>query len=204
MTALTNNILNNPTVDHLESEREIHKLLNLPSELHKMRMVQKKVTYPKNINEYRHIIDTHKVKDSDLEWVLHLRQPRTSGGIRKTMGFQPPSFYNSDYQNYINKKKNDPNTKYNISNLATIEHLLKKRTGYSPDQTQMNFEINVLRDKQKFKKDWKNLPYNPRPIITPDFERPDKDKMKPAEWDLFWNKTWRNFDVKYGVYISVI
>src|SRR5690606_37591306 len=32
-----------------------------------------KEKFPKNINEYRHIIDTLQVKDKDLEWVLDLR-----------------------------------------------------------------------------------------------------------------------------------
>ena len=66
----------------------------------------------------------------------------------------------------------------------------------------MNFELNMLRDKTKIKKEWKNIPYNPRPIFTPDFERPDKQKMRPEEWDTFWQKTWRKFDVKFGVYFK--
>ena len=52
--------------------------------------------FPKNINEYRHLVDTLKVNDKDLEWVLDLRKySKITKPIEKSTS-NPPNFSNNE------------------------------------------------------------------------------------------------------------
>jgi len=103
-----------------------------------------KETFPKNINEYRHIIDTFKVTDKDLEWVLELRSHPVIESIQKDIQGQAPTF-NSDKTVTYKGKSNWEGTYRGLS--TSFEHLMRKRIGEQANQSQLEFEM-TLRDKK--------------------------------------------------------
>ena len=49
---------------------------------------------PKNVNEYRHVIEQYSSQESDLEWILMLRRHQPIKTIQKEINANPPNFYN--------------------------------------------------------------------------------------------------------------
>lgn len=99
-------------------------------------------SFPKNINEYRHIIDTFKVTDKDLEWVLELRshKPAAYPGDKTTLTGQSPNFSSEIDYNYV-KKENWDSTYRGLS--TDLEHLMRKRIGEQGNQSQLEFEATL-------------------------------------------------------------
>jgi hypothetical protein len=183
-----------PTPDNIETKRELNITYELPK-ISKKATHRKPVTFPTNINEYRHIIDTHKVKDNDLSWILFLRRNQPSNfNIVKNKPTKPPSFYEQDLEAYRTRFKG--NSKEYKGNLNEIRHLLYNRIGKSPDITQTMYETN-LRPATHSKDKWNNLPYMPRPIITPDSNIPLH--MRKAELTDY---SWRKYEPKFKVNIA--
>jgi len=95
--------------------------------------------FPKNINEYRHIIDTLQINDKELGWVLELR----------TYGKMNPGYEKVGAQNPFNFTNNDipPNKKYKDlsykGNLRMIDHLTRKRIGANANFSQLEFETSL-------------------------------------------------------------
>jgi len=100
-----------------------------------------KETFPKNINEYRHIIDTFKVTDKDLEWVLELRSHKAMPDpIEKNINPQPFNFSSSGDYTYTKKNNWDPTYRGLSTNL---EHLMRKRIGEQANGSQLEFETTL-------------------------------------------------------------
>ena len=47
---------------------------------------------PKNVNQYRHIIECYYSRESDLEWMLKLRRHKKIKTIQKEPTTTPPNF----------------------------------------------------------------------------------------------------------------
>ena len=193
--------MSNLNLENKETERELYNLINSNENIKQnTNKLTNKVSYPTNINEYRHIIDTHKVKDSDLDWVLKLRQNQDLK-LSKLKNPFPPTFYQADLDDYIKKKKFPENNKKNV-NLSNIEHLMYSRLGPSPNESQINFEINYLRDDEnniKKRNKWINLAYNPRPIISSQFHRPTRTNLKQQDLDNYMKNSWKPYQTVFKV-----
>jgi hypothetical protein len=115
-----------------------------PDKIGKTKRAEKKKidAFPTNINEYRHIIDTFKVNDKDLEWVLELRshKPVEYPGEKGTLAGHLPNF-SSDID-YSYKRKDTLDTSYR--GVSTdLEHLMRKRLGEQANQSQLEFESTL-------------------------------------------------------------
>lgn len=135
------------------------KLNKTPSPQDKNKKTDKKLkdSFPKNINEYRHIIDTFKVNDKELEWVLELRAHKSSNYIgEKNLTAHGPNFSSDIDYNYV-KKNNWDSTYRGLS--TDLEHLMRKRIGEQANKSQLDFEI-TLREHKDYQNtfkgpDWK-------------------------------------------------
>ena len=111
----------------------------------------KKENYPKNINEYRHIIETLKVNDKDLEWLLDLRKyTKIIQAPEKTTASLLPNL--TKYE--IPKKKEYWDSSYK-GDSNCIEHLIRKRIGSNANISTLEFET-TLRNFSSYNKSNKN------------------------------------------------
>ena len=83
---------------------------------------------PKNVNEYRHIIEIRSTQGSDVEYMLGLRHYNKINRIEKNISTNAPSFYERDLEKY--RKKNI--LKYFDrqllkTNIATFEQRLEMK-----------------------------------------------------------------------------
>ena len=85
-----------------ESKKEKPKAA---SEVNKKNLIQNikdsEFFVPKNVNQYRHIIECYYSRESDLEWMLKLRRHKKIKNIQKEPTTNPPNFYNEDYEKYL-------------------------------------------------------------------------------------------------------
>ncbi len=124
------------------------RLNKTPSPQDKNKKVDKKIrdSFPKNINEYRHIIDTFKVNDKELEWVLELRAHKASSYVgEKNLSAHAPNFSSEIDYNYV-KKNNWDSTYRGLS--TDLEHLMRKRIGEQANHSQLDFEITLREHKE--------------------------------------------------------
>ena len=117
----------------------------------------KKENYPKNINEYRHIIETLKVNDKDLEWLLDLRKyTKIIQAPEKTTASLLPNL--TKYE--IPKKKEYWDSSYK-GDSNCIEHLIRKRIGSNANISTLEFETTLRNfssyNKSNKNKKWKNI-----------------------------------------------
>ena len=113
---------------------------------------------PKNVNEYRHVIEQYSSQESDLEWILMLRRHQPIKTIQKEINANPPNFYNKDYEKYRAKTETDNNIRKNKMkiNLATFKHIIKRPYLNS---SMFNFET-TLRTNSNLSRNWKSLNFS--------------------------------------------
>jgi hypothetical protein len=127
---------------------------------------------PKNVNQYRHIIDTMH-RDSDVEWIIELRSYRNMPPRYKTnIHTFPPKFYDKDFEDYRQKTKKDISEKQKNPftlkrNLGEYEHLIDK-VGIPANSIQFGFDSTLrtlmTRNKYSFFNDnaWRPLNISPK------------------------------------------
>ena len=113
---------------------------------------------PKNVNEYRHVIEQYSSQESDLEWILMLRRHQPIKTIQKEINANPPNFYNKDYEKYRAKTETDNNMRKNKMkiNLGTYKHIIKRPYLNS---SMFNFET-TLRTNSNLSRNWKSLNFS--------------------------------------------
>lgn len=113
---------------------------------------------PKNVNEYRHVIEQYSSQESDLEWILMLRRHQPIKTIQKEIHANPPNFYNKDYEKYRAKTETDNNIRKNKMkiNLGTYKHIIKRPYLNS---SMFNFET-TLRTNSNLSRNWKSLNFS--------------------------------------------
>lgn len=113
---------------------------------------------PKNVNEYRHVIEQYSSQESDLEWILMLRRHQPIKTIQKEINANPPNFYNKDYEKYRAKTETDNNIRKNKMkiNLGTYKHIIKRPYLNS---SMFNFET-TLRTNSNLSRNWKSLNFS--------------------------------------------
>ncbi len=111
-----------------------------------------KEVLPKNINNYKHLIDTLLLTGKDIEWVLQLRGykkfrigEKDEGGKG---GLAPPSFFQRDYDHYLEtKEKLNKGAKLALwnhtGNSNNFEHLMSKRVGEKSNPSLLGYETNL-------------------------------------------------------------
>ena len=126
---------------------------------------------PKNVNEYRHIIEIRSTQGSDVEYMLGLRHYNKINRIEKNISTNAPSFYERDLEKY--RKKNV--LKYFDrqllkTNIATFEHILDHPAGLPANNIIFRYETTIRNEKEDEKKNNKNKRFfNPNPWNSTSF-----------------------------------
>ena len=126
---------------------------------------------PKNVNEYRHIIEIRSTQGSDVEYMLGLRHYNKINRIEKHISPNAPSFYDRDLEKY--RKKNV--LKYFDrqllkTNIATFEHILDHPAGLPANNIIFRYETTIRNEKEDEKKNNKNKRFiNPNPWNSTSF-----------------------------------
>ena len=125
-----------------------------------MKVAKKEFNLPKNVNEYRHVIEQYSSQESDLEWILMLRRHQPIKAIQKEINANPPNFYNKDYEKYRTKTETDNNIRKNKMkiNIGTYNHIIKRPYLNS---SLFNFET-TLRTNSHLSRNWKSLNFSPK------------------------------------------
>ena len=100
--------------------------------------------FPKNANEFKHIMDDLSCGVSDIEYMLQLRRNKKIENISKDLAANSPSFYDTDSQKYKTKhiKKLDEK-EFMKTNLGTFGYMLSDRSNLAINNTQYKFETTL-------------------------------------------------------------
>ena len=103
--------------------------------------------FPKNVNEFKHIIDDVSCGVSDIEYILQLRRNKNTKNISKELTGNSPTFYETDSKKYKTKhtKKLDE-LEFMKTNLGTFGYMLSDKTKYAINETQYKFETTLRTD----------------------------------------------------------
>ena len=124
---------------------------------------QKSDKFPKNANEFKHIMDDLTCGVSDIEYMLQLRRNKKIQNISKELSVNSPSFYDTDSQKYKTRQIKKLNEKELMkTNLGTFKYIFSDRANYAINDTQYKFEV-TLRTNSLF--NTKKYPFNNTPKI---------------------------------------
>lgn len=122
---------------------------------------------PKNVNEYRHIIEIRSTQGSDVEYMLGLRHYNKINRIEKNISTNAPSFYDKDLEKYRKKNKLKNFDKQLLkTNIATFEHILDHPAGLPANNIIFTYETTIRNEKEDEKKHTNNKFkkfFNPNP-----------------------------------------
>ena len=105
---------------------------------------QKSYNFPKNANEFKHIMDDITCGVSDIEYMLQLRRNKKIGKINKEMTVISPSFFEVDAQKFKKKYALKMDEKEFLkTNLGTFKYILSDRSNYAINDTQYKFELTL-------------------------------------------------------------
>lgn len=104
----------------------------------------KSTKFPKNVNDYKHIIDDLSSGVSNIEYILQLRRNKDIQNISKEITGNSPSFYDTDSKKYKTRysKKLDEK-EFLKTNLGTFGYILSDKTKYAINETQYKFETTL-------------------------------------------------------------
>ena len=110
-------------------------------------ILQKSDKFPKNANEFKHIMDDINCGVPDIEYMLQLRRHKKISNINKNVPANSPSFYEDDFRKYKNKltKKSDEKQLLR-TNIGRFRQIFSDRTKYAINDTQYKFEVTLRAD----------------------------------------------------------
>jgi hypothetical protein len=127
---------------------------------------------PRNINEYRYMIENFQIRDTDIEWIFELRgyEKRLNYKSLKNVSISQPSFYHDDFEKYHKKverelKEKSENKLRLKGNTGEYAHLLINRINSPSNPAQFGFD-STLRNYRQYnnihgpESPWKTLNVN--------------------------------------------
>ena len=122
---------NNPTrnVKSL-STNNIHNNNSKTNPLQTSNKDKLQISMPKNVNQFRQLLNSPLLKETDIDWILRLRSyKKNTNRVQLTSVLYPPNFYEIDLAKYKKKLKHDKtlhnkNLKCNYMNYS---HIIKHR-----------------------------------------------------------------------------
>ena len=100
-------------------------------------------TFPKNANEFRHIIDDIKCCKADVEFMLELRHNHKLKNLTGITGTEP-SFYRDDLTKYRTKAIYKPEEKKMLqTNLGRYKYILSDRSKYAINFPTFKYEVKL-------------------------------------------------------------
>ena len=105
--------------------------------------------FPKNTNEYRHIIDDSKCCKADVEFMLELRRGSNNFTPKHTTLSEPP-FYHADLDKYKHKNIYKPEDKKFLSiNIGTFRQIFSNRAKYAINNSIYRYEVTLRTEPNK-------------------------------------------------------
>ena len=102
-----------------------------------------KYDFPKNTNEYRHLIDDIKCSKADVEFMLELRRYDQLKNIDKVSNSEP-SFYQEGLEKYKNKITLNPEEKKLLKiNIGPFKYLLSDRSDHKININNSTFKYEI-------------------------------------------------------------
>lgn len=99
--------------------------------------------YPKNANEFRHIIEDIKCCHADVDFMLELRRHKKIQNLEKIHGNEP-SFYQDDFNKYKNKTllKSEDRKMLQV-NIGKYKYILSDRSKYAINSPTFRYEVKL-------------------------------------------------------------
>ena len=107
------------------------------------------VKIPKNVNDYRHIIDYIYTKASDFEWILDLRNYKPINHIESSIAPVGPSCYDTGLELYKKRNTYGENKRYLKTNIAQYSHIIDNPAGMPANQCILSYETSIRNDEEK-------------------------------------------------------
>lgn len=102
--------------------------------------------FPKNANEFRHIIEDLKCCKADVEFMLELRRNKKINNLRGITGTEP-SFYRDDLTKYKTKSIYKPEEKKMLkTNLGRYKYIISDRAHYAINFPTFKYEVKLRTD----------------------------------------------------------
>ena len=107
-------------------------------------VLQKSDKFPKNANEFKHIMDDINCGVPDIEYMLQLRRHKKILSLNKNIPANSPSFYDDDLRKYKTKLTKKPDDKLLLkTNIGRFRQIFSDRTRYAINDTQYKFEVTL-------------------------------------------------------------
>ena len=98
--------------------------------------------FPKNVNEFRHIMDDVTCCRADIEFMLELRRHKKIQSIEKSVASTEPPFYQDDLTKYRNRfVKKSEEKRLLQTNIGTFRQLFSDRTKYAINDPTYRYEV---------------------------------------------------------------
>ena len=109
--------------------------------------------FPKNVNEFRHIMDDVNCCRADIEFMLELRRPKKFLSVDKSSTLGEPQFYQDDLNKYKNKitKKWDEK-KLLQTNIGTFRQIFSNRANYAINNSTYRYEVGLRTEPNRISK----------------------------------------------------
>ena len=102
--------------------------------------------FPKNANEFRHIIEDLKCCKADVEFMLELRRNKKINNLHGITGAEP-SFYRDDLTKYKTKSIYKPEEKKMLkTNLGRYKYIISDRAHYAINFPTFKYEVKLRTD----------------------------------------------------------
>ena len=102
--------------------------------------------FPKNANEFRHIIEDLKCCKADVEFMLELRRNKKGKNFHGITGTEP-SFYRDDLTKYKTKSIYKPEEKKMLkTNLGRYKYIISDRAHYAINFPTFKYEVKLRTD----------------------------------------------------------
>ena len=120
----------------MKSDKVVNSIVTKSSVEGKKTKTNNKNSLPKNINEYRHVIDTFKASDDDVKWINGLREHKKVELVKLESGEPPFSHmpYHERAEKYkadLEKYRKDPKFPRIKANFVEYEHLAKRHQTFA-------------------------------------------------------------------------
>ena len=100
--------------------------------------------FPKNANEFRHIIEDIKCCRADVEFMLELRRHKKIDNLEKIHGGSEPTFYHEDLTKYKSRITLKPEEKKMLKiNIGNYKYILSDRSKYAINYPTFKYETRL-------------------------------------------------------------
>ena len=109
--------------------------------------------FPKNVNEFRHIMDDVNCCRADIEFMLELRRPKKWLSKDKNQTIGEPQFYQDDLNKYKSRyTRKLEERKLLQTNIGTFRQIFSNRAKYAINNSTYRYEVGLRTEPNKISK----------------------------------------------------